>query len=55
MIDGFSHEERVKLALLASFKNKSLLKYFSNETKWLHGKAFDNIQYLGESLNLSML
>lgn len=47
MIDGFSHEERVKLALLASFKNKSLLKYFSNETKWLHGKAFDNIQYLG--------
>ncbi|MGW7899566.1 exopolyphosphatase [Staphylococcus shinii] len=47
MIDGFKHEDRVKLALLASFKNKSLLKFFSHETKWLRGKELDNIQYLG--------
>ncbi|WP_437272380.1 exopolyphosphatase [Staphylococcus succinus] len=47
MIDGFPHEDRVKLALLASFKNKSLLKFFSHETKWLRGKELDNIQYLG--------
>ncbi|MDK9845739.1 MULTISPECIES: exopolyphosphatase [Staphylococcus] len=47
MIDGFPHEDRVKLALLASFKNKSLLKFFSHETKWLRGKELDNIQSLG--------
>ncbi|WP_251942467.1 exopolyphosphatase [Staphylococcus sp. Marseille-Q5304] len=47
MIDGFRHEERVKLALLASFKNKSLLKFYSHETKWLHGKELENVQYLG--------
>jgi len=47
MIDGFPHEDRVKLALLASFKNKSLLKFFSHEIKWLKGKELDNIQFLG--------
>ncbi|WP_436861456.1 exopolyphosphatase [Staphylococcus caeli] len=47
MIDGFKHEDRVKLALLASFKNKSLLKFFSRETKWLKDKELDNIQHLG--------
>ncbi|WP_170006907.1 exopolyphosphatase [Staphylococcus nepalensis] len=47
MIDGFSHEDRVKLAMLASFKNKSLLKFYNQETKWLRGKALDNIQFLG--------
>src|SRR5699024_12540913 len=33
MIDGFSHEDRVKLAMLSSFKNKSLLKFYNQETK----------------------
>lgn len=47
MIDGFKHEDRVKLALLASFKNKSLLKFFSHETEWLRGKELDNVQSLG--------
>ncbi|WP_204180324.1 exopolyphosphatase [Staphylococcus sp. GDY8P76P] len=47
MIDGFPHEDRVKLAMLASFKNKSLLKFYSQETAWLRGKELDYIQFLG--------
>ncbi|MEJ7501051.1 exopolyphosphatase, partial [Staphylococcus pasteuri] len=47
MIDGFPHEDRVKLAMLASFKNKSLLKFYSQETAWLRGKELDHIQFLG--------
>ena len=33
-INGLSHKERVKLALLASFKNKTLLKFYAKETNW---------------------
>lgn len=47
MIEGFTHQERVKLALLASFKNKSLMKFYSHETKWLSQDELDNIQALG--------
>lgn len=47
MIDGFKHHDRVKLALLASFKNKSLLKFYSHETKWLSSKDLEHLQALG--------
>ncbi|EJY95650.1 exopolyphosphatase [Staphylococcus arlettae] len=47
MIEGFTHQERVKLALLASFKNKSLMKFYSHETKWLVQNELDTIQSLG--------
>ena len=47
MIEGFTHQERVKLALLASFKNKSLMKFYSHETKWLVQDELDTIQSLG--------
>lgn len=47
MINGFSHKDRVKLALLASFKNKSLLKFYVKETEWFSGKEVDTIQALG--------
>ncbi|MDU1274524.1 MAG: exopolyphosphatase [Staphylococcus epidermidis] len=47
MINGFSHKDRVKLALLASFKNKSLLKFYCKETQWFSNKEIDTIQALG--------
>ena len=47
MIEGFTHQERVKLALLASFKKKSLMKFYSHETKWLVQDELDTIQSLG--------
>ncbi|KKI56137.1 MULTISPECIES: exopolyphosphatase [Staphylococcus] len=47
MINGFSHKDRVKLALLASFKNKSLLKFYCKETEWFNSKETDTIQALG--------
>lgn len=46
-INGFSHKERVKLALLASFKNKSLLKQYAKETNWFSNKEIDTLQILG--------
>ncbi|MBL7564746.1 exopolyphosphatase [Staphylococcus saccharolyticus] len=47
MINGFSHKDRVKLALLASFKNKSLLKFYCKETEWFTSKEVDTLQALG--------
>ncbi|MDU9418731.1 exopolyphosphatase [Staphylococcus lloydii] len=46
-IDGLTHHERVKLALIASFKNKSLLKFYSQQTKWLDDETINHIQELG--------
>lgn len=47
MINGYTHKDRVKLALLASFKNKSLLKFYCEETDWFSSKEIDTIQTLG--------
>ena len=41
------HKDRVKLALLASFKNKSLLKFYCKETDWFSNKEIETIQALG--------
>ncbi|MEB7807335.1 exopolyphosphatase [Mammaliicoccus fleurettii] len=46
-INGFSHRDRVKLALLASFKNKSLLKFYVKETSWFKDNEIELIQKLG--------
>lgn len=46
-INGLSHKERVKLALLASFKNKSLLKYYVKDTAWFKDSEIEQIQKLG--------
>lgn len=46
-INGLSHKERVKLALLASFKNKTLLKFYAKETNWFKTNEIDQIQKLG--------
>lgn len=47
MINGYTHKDRVKLALLASFKNKSLLKFYCKETDWFSNKEIETIQALG--------
>ncbi|MCH4518629.1 exopolyphosphatase [Staphylococcus haemolyticus] len=47
MINGYTHKDRVKLALLASFKNKSLLKFYCKETDWFSNKEVDTVQALG--------
>ncbi|WP_305850045.1 exopolyphosphatase [Staphylococcus hyicus] len=46
-INGLTHKERVTLALLASFKNKSLLKFYSDETGWFDSEEISDIQTLG--------
>ncbi len=46
-INGLSHKERVRLALLASYKNKTLLKIYSDETKWFSDDELSEIQTLG--------
>ncbi len=59
MIDGFNHHDRVQLALMASFKNKSLLKFYNDETGWLDSDALSHLQSLGgilkfiDALNVS--
>ncbi|GEP84466.1 putative exopolyphosphatase [Staphylococcus piscifermentans] len=59
MIDGFNHHDRVKLAMMASFKNKSLLKFYNNETGWLDSDELSDLQSLGgiikfiDALNVS--
>ncbi|MBI5975910.1 exopolyphosphatase [Staphylococcus canis] len=58
-INGLTHKERVRLALLASFKNKTLLKLYSDETKWFSDDEVSDIQTLGgiikfaNSMNIS--
>ncbi|EGQ3295827.1 exopolyphosphatase [Staphylococcus pseudintermedius] len=46
-INGLSHKERVRLSLLASFKNKTLLKLYSEETNWFSDDELSDIQALG--------
>lgn len=46
-INGISHRDRVKLALIASFKNKTLLDFYAKETGWFDDEELDEIQSLG--------
>lgn len=43
----------MKLALLSSYKNKSLLKFYEDETKWFNSDEKDVIQMLGSILKFS--
>lgn len=52
-LNGISHKDRVKLALLASYKNKSLLKFYEDETKWFNSDEREVIQILGSILKFS--
>lgn len=47
-LHGFNHKERVRLALVASFKNKSLFKQYTADLKeWFDDTELDRLVYLG--------
>ncbi|MCE4957647.1 exopolyphosphatase [Macrococcoides caseolyticum] len=52
-LNGISHKDRVKLALLSSYKNKSLLKFYEDETRWFNSEEREIIQMLGSILKFS--
>ena len=53
-LPGMNHKERVILALLASFKNKSLLKQYTKEmSDWFDKEELNLIQYLGGIIKFS--
>lgn len=53
-LPGLNHKERVILALLASFKNKSLLKQYTKDLKdWFEEGEIALIQYLGGIIKFS--
>lgn len=52
-INGLTHRDRVRLALLASYKNKTLLKFFANETGWFSDEELETILTLGSILKFA--
>ena len=52
-LNGLPHKERVRLALLASYKNKSLLKFFAMETGWFTEEEIKTMDALGSVLKFS--
>ncbi|MFY9902951.1 MAG: exopolyphosphatase, partial [Trichococcus sp.] len=47
-LDGISHKDRVSIALLASFKNRSLVnQYLTGYTDWYTVTQIDQLQSLG--------
>lgn len=53
-LPGLNHKERVVLALLASFKNKSLLKQYTKDMDdWFTDDELTLIQYLGGIIKFS--
>lgn len=47
-LKGFTHKERVKLALIASYKNRSLFKQYTEDTKdWFSDDELEMLMYLG--------
>lgn len=46
-INGIGHRDRVRLALIASYKNKTLLDFYAKETGWFNDEELDEIQSLG--------
>src|SRR5699024_5978116 len=45
-INGISHWDRVKLTLIASFKNKTLIDFYAKETGWFDDEELYEIQSL---------
>lgn len=52
-LNGLPHKDRVRLALLASYKNKSLLKFFAKETEWFTDEEIETMDALGSVLKFS--
>lgn len=46
-INGIGHRDRVRLALIASYKNITLLEFYANETGWFSEEELAEIQSLG--------
>src|SRR5699024_7756176 len=52
-INGIVHKDRVRLALMASYKNKTLLQFYADETDWLDDDEVEDIQALGSILKFA--
>lgn len=52
-INGIVHRDRVRLALMSSYKNKTLLKFYARETGWFNQDDLDVLQILGGILKFS--
>ncbi|CEA01144.1 Exopolyphosphatase [Jeotgalicoccus saudimassiliensis] len=52
-INGIGHRDRVRLALIASYKNKTLLDFYAKETGWFNDEELDEIQSLGALVKFS--
>ncbi|WP_411842250.1 exopolyphosphatase [Salinicoccus sp. HZC-1] len=52
-INGITHRDRVKIALMASFKNKTLLKFYADETDWFDDDELEDILELGSILKFA--
>ncbi len=52
-INGIVHKDRVRLALMASFKNKTLLNFYADETGWFDEDELDDILALGSILKFA--
>ncbi len=53
-IDGLMHKERLKLALIASYKNKTVFKQFLQPYKsWFLKEEWKKLKYLGSLLKFS--
>ncbi|WP_020006360.1 exopolyphosphatase [Salinicoccus albus] len=52
-INGIVHKDRVRLGLLASFKNKTLLQFYAKESGWFGSDEIKTIQVLGSILKFS--
>lgn len=53
-LNGFNHKDRVKLALLASYKNKTRFKQYSQPFKeWFNEEQWQEIQTLGGLLKFA--
>lgn len=51
---GFSHQKRLRLALLSSFRNRSLMKqYYEGYQGWLNDQEFEELETLGGVLKFS--
>lgn len=51
---GFNHQERLHLALLSSYRNRSLFKQYTNQfTNWLDNDRLNELEILGGVLKFS--
>lgn len=52
-INGITHRDRVRIALMASYKNMTLLKFYAEETDWFSEDEIKDIQTFGSILKFA--